>query len=163
MTSFTIRPAVDADRQWIAQFVEEHWGSDKMVVHGRIFIISQLPIFIAEMDGQAVGLVSFHIEGQECEITSLDSLREAIGIGAALIDKVKAAALEAGCRRLFLSTTNDNIHALRFYQRRGFVLAALRVGAVEAARKIKPQIPMIGFHGIPIRDEIELEIYLTGR
>ena len=61
---------------------------------------------------------------------------------------------------LELVTTNDNTSALRFYQRRGWVLAAVHVGGIEASRRIKPSIPARGNDGIPIRDELELECAL---
>jgi hypothetical protein len=55
-------------------------------------------------------------------------------------------------------TTNDNVDALRFYQRRGFRLAELHPGAVDEARaRLKPEIPRVGDHGIPLRDELMLE------
>ena len=73
---------------------------------------------------------------------------------------VRAAAVAAGCRRLWLITTNDNLPALRFYQRRGFVLAALHRDAIAASRRLKPQIPLLGLDNIPIRDELELEMAL---
>lgn len=160
MPELTIRPLTDADRGWLERFAVEHWGADLMVVHGERFYLSRLPGFAAQEDGQVVGLITYTIAADQCEITSLDSLREGRGIGGALIEAVKAAAAERGCRRLFLVTTNDNIHALRFYQRRGFILAALRPGAVEESRRIKPEIPQVGYHDIPIRDEIELEMIL---
>ncbi len=165
MINFAIRPVTDSDRAWIARFTAEHWGSEQMVAHGSVFYISQLPGFIAEQKqaGQpdkVVGLLSYHISDNECEITSLDSLQEGQGIGTALIQAVKQAALKAGCRRLFLVTTNDNVHALGFYQRRGFVLVAFRRNAVNESRKIKPEIPLLGNTGIPIRDELELETQL---
>lgn len=78
------------------------------------------------------------------------------GTGTALVE---AVAGDAGARRLRLVTTNDN--ALRFYQRRGFRLAELHVGAVDEARRLKPTIPTIGDHGIPLRDELVLERPLT--
>ena len=160
MPDFHICPTTNEDQEWVARLITDHWGDDLMVAHGETFIISQLPGFAAFEGDEPVGLVTYNITGGECEITSLDSLREGKGIGSALIEAVKSTAREAGCKRLFLITTNDNIEALRFYQRRGFVLAALRPRAVEKARIIKPQIPLIGNHGIPIRDEIELEIAL---
>jgi ribosomal protein S18 acetylase RimI-like enzyme len=83
-----------------------------------------------------------------------------VGIGTALIDAVRDVAERAGCTRLWLVTTNDNLDALRFYQRRGFVLAALHRDAIEAARTLKPGIPAVGEYGIPIRDEIEMEMAL---
>ena len=94
------------------------------------------------------------------EVVTLDSLRPGRGIGTALIEAVKSAASAAGCRRLWLITTNDNLHALGFYQKRGFRLVAVHPGAVDAARRLKPEIPLNGNDGIPIRDEIELEIVL---
>ena len=67
------------------------------------------------------------------------------------------AARAGQCTRLWLITTNDNLRALRFYQRRGFRLAALHRDALETSRRLKPSISEIGFHGIPLRDELELE------
>jgi len=160
MSDYTIRAITDADREWVARFVTEQWGSDMMVMHGDVLYISQQEGFLAEMDGYPVGLASYRIADGECEITSLDSLQKGLGIGSALIQLVRQKAVEAGCRRLFLVTTNDNTYALRFYQRRGFVLSALRRNAVSEARKIKPEIPLTGDDGIPIRDELELEMDL---
>jgi len=82
---------------------------------------------------------------------------EGQGAGTALLTAVEAAAAAAGCRRLWLITTNDNLDALRFYQRRGYRLAALYPGAVDEARRVKPTIPLVGNHGIPLHDELELE------
>lgn len=157
---FTIRPVTGADRDWVASFAAQQWGSDQMVAHGQVFYLSRLEGFIAETGGEVVGLATYDIHGAACELTSLDSLREGLGIGGALIEAVKGTARRSGCQRLFLVTTNDNTHALRFYQRRGFTLCALRPGAVDESRKLKPEIPLLGSDGIPIRDEIELEMAL---
>jgi hypothetical protein len=59
-----------------------------------------------------------------------------------------------------LITTNDNTAALRFWQKRGFKLLRVHRNAVEKSRKLKPEIPLTGNDGIPIRDEIELEMML---
>ncbi|MFT3891870.1 MAG: GNAT family N-acetyltransferase [Anaerolineales bacterium] len=77
-----------------------------------------------------------------------------------MIDLVVEEARTHNCKRLLLITTNDNLHAIGFYQKRGFQMAAIHRGAVDEARKIKPSIPTIGAHGIPMRDEIELEMVL---
>ena len=67
----------------------------------------------------------------------------------------------SGAHRLWLITTNDNVDALRFYQRRGYRLARVDAGAVDRSRAaLKPAIPEIGAHGIPLRDELELELLL---
>ncbi len=148
------------DTPQIRVFWREHWGDEFVVVHGVIYRPEQMQGFIASEDGVWLGLVTYIILGDSCEIVTLDSLREGQGIGTHLIDYVTAEACRAGCNRLFLVTTNDNLEALGFYQRRNFQLAALRAGALNESRKIKPAIPLIGLHGIPLRDELELEIIL---
>ena len=156
-----IRSLAPADRDWVTRHVREHWSAEIVVAHGTLYHPAALPGFVAEMDGEVAGLVTFHIAGDACEIVTLDSLHPDQGIGTALVEAVKVAAGAAGCRRLWLITTNDNLHALGFYQKRGFRLVAVHPGAVDAARRLKPEIPLIGNDGIPIRDEIELEIVLT--
>jgi hypothetical protein len=131
-----------------------------MVIHGEVFRPEQLDGFVLEDGAEWVGLLTFVVSGGGCEVTSLDSLREGQGIGTQLIHAVVEEARKQNCRRIFLSTTNDNLHALRFYQKRGFELAAIHRGAVNDSRKIKPSIPLTGNDGIPIRDEIELEMSL---
>ena len=101
----------------------------------------------------------YEIVRNECEIVSLSSLAELTGVGSLLVD-AEVHGLEAQCRRVWLVTTNDNMDALRFYQLKGFMLSALHLNAVQQSRKLKPEIPVTGQDGIPIRDEIELEIPL---
>lgn len=144
----------------LRQFWIEHWGGEEMVTRGTVYRPEQLEGFVVEDGEEWVGLLTFFIKDSECEVTSLDSLREGQGIGSALIDKAMEEARERGCRRLFLITTNDNLNALGFYQRRGFEIVTVYRGAVTESRKIKPGIPLIGMNDIPLRDEIELEIKL---
>ncbi len=160
MSNFSLRPLNPTDTAWVEQFMTEHWGASFAVVHGQFYEARDLPGFVALQADEKVGLITYTITGDNCEIISLDSLRPGLGIGTALIEAVKTAARQSGCRRLCLTTTNDNLHALRFYQRRGLRLAALRPNAVEFSRQYKP-IPLLGFDDIPIRDEIELELIVT--
>ena len=107
-------------------------------------------------------ILTYVLGTDECEVLTLHAVRQGQGAGSALLDAVVAIARDAGCARLWLVTTNDNVDALRFYQRRGFRLRELRPGAVDQARRdLKPEIPAIGDHGIPIRDELELELVLN--
>jgi ribosomal protein S18 acetylase RimI-like enzyme len=160
MITFALRPLQGDDTAWVGQHIAAEWGAEIVVAHGAVYRPAELPGFVAEADGEIVGLLTYHIAGDACEIVTLDSARPGCGIGAALIAAAKEAAINAGCRRLWLITTNDNTHALRFYQKRGFLLAALHRDAVAASRARKPEIPLIGNNGIPIRDEIELELLL---
>jgi GNAT superfamily N-acetyltransferase len=158
MKSFLVRSSSESDALWIKSTLENSWGSVDIVSHGKKTDASQLPAFIAVMDENLVGLITYHIEGASCEIVTLDSTVEGKGIGTALINAVIDAAKKVGCKRLWLITTNDNMYALAFYQKRGFRLSALFLNSMEEARKLKPEIPFIGNDGIPLRDEIELEI-----
>lgn len=161
MNAYTIHPLTPGDRDWVRALVAARWGAPTVVAHGVVYDPAVLPGFYALCQGERVGLVTCHLAGDACEIVTLDSLREGIGIGTALIAAVREMAKAAGCRRLWLITTNDNLPALRFYQKRGFRLAAVHPGAVDAARQIKPQIPLIGLDSIPIHDEIVLELALA--
>ncbi len=160
MLNTTLRKLTPEDAPWVRVFWIEHWGSDLMVVHGQTFTSSGLPGFVVEENGQVLGLATYRIENDECELMSIDSLIEGQGVGSQLLEAVIAAARQANLRRLYLSTSNDNMNAMRFYQKRGFRFCALRPGAVTETRKRKPAIPLVGFEGIPIRDELELEIIL---
>ncbi len=153
----TVRTLAAADRAWAADLLRERWGEERVVSRGRVHLATELPGLVAVDGERPVGLATYRLEGDSCELVTIDSLAEGRGVGGALLEAVCAEARRAGCRRLWLITTNDNLHALRFYQRRGFRLAALHRGAVDEARRLKPVIPEVGLDGIPIRDELELE------
>lgn len=159
--SFTLHPLQADQRQQATDWIRRRWGSEIMVAHGQVYRPGELPGFVAVDGDQWLGLLTYHSAGEACEIVTLDTDHPNQGIGTALIAAARRAALQAGCRRLWLITTNDNTAALRFYQRRGFTLAALHRDAVSRSRQIKPEIPMIGNDGIPIRDELELEMILS--
>lgn len=156
-----------ADRPWVEAFVTREWGAPEVVVRGVVYRPAELDGFKAVSEGQPVGLVTLQVEGETCEVVILNSLLP--GAGTALLQAAERYARARGCARLRLVTTNDNLEAVRWYQRRGLRIAASATGtgprasagavypgAVEAARRLKPQIPPTGAHGIPMRDEIEL-------
>jgi ribosomal protein S18 acetylase RimI-like enzyme len=142
----------------LAAHDRERWGGDTVVAHGEAMTPSLLPGFAALLAGAIAGHAAYRIVGDRCELVSIEATPEGEGIGSRLLAAVDVAARDAACRTLWLTTTNDNLDALAFYQRRGFRLVALRPGAVDAARaSLKPSIPRIGAHGIPLRDELDLE------
>jgi DNA-3-methyladenine glycosylase I len=153
---FTLRPVEKSDRAYVREFMKTHWGGEEIVVHKDVYFPADLPGFLCEMDGEKAGLVTYHLTGDACEIVSLDSLRENMGIGTALVERVADAARENRCFKLWLVTTNDNQNALAFYQKRGFQIDRVDKGAVTAARVKKPSIPLFGTNGILITDEIVL-------
>lgn len=128
---------------------------------GELMDVLEGPALVAVRAGQPIGLVSWlvHEPGGTAEVRALvvDAAARGLGVGRALIDAAVAAVRDAGVRRAWLVTTNDNLAALALYQRAGWRQSALRPRAIDELRRtIKPSIPEIGEHGVPIRDELEL-------
>ena len=155
-----VRAFADDDRPWAIELMRERWGGEVVVTRGKARDASLLEGFVAEIDGEPVGLATYETRAAESELITLDSTREGVGVGSALVTAVANAAWRQECRRLSVVTTNDNVRALGFYQRRGFILSAFRKGAIEKSRRIKPEIPELGCDDIPIRDELELTLDL---
>lgn len=143
---------------WISQVLKRYWASVNVVSRGQLYDASRLPAIIAYQNDNPIGLLTYHIAGKEYEIVTLNSLRENIGVGSKLIQSAKNIASAHHCERIWLITTNDNLHALHFYQKRGFTISTIYCNAIEKSRQLKPDIPLMGSNGIPIRDEIELEM-----
>jgi ribosomal protein S18 acetylase RimI-like enzyme len=156
-----VRALRDDERARVSAILVERWGAPVVVSRGVRHDVRDLPTLVAENDaGEIAGVLTYAPGEHEAEVVSIDALRPSRGIGTALLDAFVDVALANSWRRLWLVTTNDNIAALRFYQRRGWDLVAVHRGAVDDARRLKPQIPENGFDGIPIRHELELELVL---
>jgi len=149
----SIRPAGPADVAWIADFLRERWGATTVVVHDEVVDAAQLPALIAE---PRRGLATYRRLGGDAELVTLDAVPPGGGTGTALLEALTRKLGAEGCARLWLTMTNGNLSALRFYLRRGFRLGGVRAGAVDRARKLKPSIPLVGEHGVPIHDELDL-------
>src|SRR5215831_5853569 len=154
-----VHPLAETDRDWSTAFLRESWGG-VVARRGELVDPTPLPGFVAVVEAERAGLATYAVRGDECEVVTIDSLREGIGVGRALLDAVREAAVAAGCRRLWLVTTNDNVRALKVYQRWGMELVAFRRDAIAEARELKPEIPEHGANGIAIKDELELELLL---
>jgi GNAT superfamily N-acetyltransferase len=152
-----VRPREPADEPAVGAFLAER-HSARVARLGRLERPLDHPALLAERDGALAGVLTYVVGRDDCEILTLHAAEQWHGAGTALLEAVERIAAERGCRRLWLLTTNDNVDALRFYQRRGFRLARLNPGAVDEARaRLKPELPAVGEYGIPIRDELVLE------
>ena len=153
-----VREAADDDSAALRRFLSER-HSARVARLGEVVDPLEHPALVAEGDdGTLAGVLTFAIEGDACEILTLHAAEQWAGAGTALVKAVEQAAAERGCRRLWVLTTNDNVDALRFYQRRGFRLAELHPGAVDDSRaRLKPEIPETGEYAIPLRDELVLD------
>lgn len=159
-SGFTLERLAQADQGWVRNFMVDEWGSDRMVVHGDLFYPHEMDGFVLRKGAETAGVVTFQIEGDDCEVVTINSVMAGQGVGAMLMDAVVGEARAAGCARVWLMTTNDNLPALGFYQKYGMRLVAVYPGAVDESRKRKPEIPALGFNNIPLRDELELELRL---
>ena len=144
-------------KETVIQLLSDNWGSDFMVTKGQIHYYKDLDGYVAIENGKIVGVLTFRIFDDEVEIISLDSFKKNTGVGTALLQKVTEFVKQNSIKRLWLITTNDNLNALRFYQKRNWSITALHKDAVTKARKIKPTISITGYYDIPLRHEIELE------
>ncbi|MDR1687898.1 MAG: GNAT family N-acetyltransferase [Clostridiales bacterium] len=152
----------DEFRKETERFAAESWGGLRVAAHRELYCLRELPCYIALSDKREIlGYSYYRFSTDECEIMAIESVRQNIGVGTALIKAVTELAVSENCRRLYLQTTNDNTHALRFYQRRGFTICAVRLNELEHLRKLKPAIPLTGIDGIALAHEIELEMLLA--
>jgi GNAT superfamily N-acetyltransferase len=155
-----VRPREAADQAAAQEFLACHNGL-RVARLGELARPLDHPAFVAETaGGRLLGMLTY-VPGQDwqqCEILTLHAGQQWHGAGTALIEAIGQLARRQGCTRLWVITTNDNVDALRFYQRRGFCLVRVHRGAVDRSRAcLKPEIPPVGAYGIPLRDEIELE------
>ncbi|AWZ02513.1 acetyltransferase (GNAT) family protein [Rhodobiaceae bacterium] len=158
--SFHVRPIEAEDRALVEGALNEAWGSVRVVSRGKLWNPLDLPGIVAERGGNLVGLVTYRHEAAVTEVVTLDSFAEGVGVGSALLEAVADAARDQGKASLWLITTNDNIPAIGFYQRRGWDMVALHHGALARSRRLKPEIPTHGLDGVPIDHEIEFRLAL---
>lgn len=159
---FRVERLTDPTREALRKVMVQRRHAPYVISRGRRHHPLELPGFVAFEGKRSLGLATYRLEGEECELVTIDSWREGAGVGSALLAAVREAASAAGCHRLWLITTNDNLPALRFYQKRGFRLVAVYPDALRRSRELKPQIPAEVLHRIPLRDELELESRLEG-
>lgn len=159
---FKVVPVRDRDRALLADLLTRQWGSTAIVSRGKTHQVDGYPGFIAQdLRSRTVGYVCYRLGRGRCEVVVLEAIVPQAGIGTRLLKAVLRVARSEGCKDVWLVTTNDNLDALRFYQRRGFCLHRVHRNYVDrVSRALKPSIPTIGSYGIPIRDELELRLDL---
>jgi ribosomal protein S18 acetylase RimI-like enzyme len=145
-------------RALVAESLIEHFGSSRVVSLGRLHDASTLPGLLATTDGEPAGFLLYDARDDEYEAAALVAFIPRRGIGRVLVDTLVARATAAGASRIVVATTNDNVGAQAFYEAEGFTLVAVRRGAIRLARELKPEIPLLGEAGVPIKDELVYEL-----
>lgn len=154
--AISYRHATDADAPALRESLARAWGGTPFVAgRGILYNLTEWPALIAEKDGAILGVLTYELTDTELYVISIHADSPHQGIGSGLMEA--AVALAKGCKRIWLTTTNDNLDAIRFYQRRGFRIIDVRPDAVTRSRALKPTIPLVGLYGIEMRDEIDLE------
>ena len=153
-----IRPATPADQARIAELAGYFWGEVQVESFGHSYQVDKLPAYVACDEDEIVGIASYAREGDATNLVMLNVLPQWQGRGAArdLITAVTEMTRAEGAKRVILSTSNDDLPALGFFQRLGFVITGILVGKIlEHHGGVEP-----GFAGIPVRDEIQMELQL---
>jgi N-acetylglutamate synthase-like GNAT family acetyltransferase len=156
----SIRDKSESDNAWLSDYLKNSWGSSIVITKGKIYRTEDLEGYIAESNNKVVGIGLFDISSNKCEIVVLESMVQKQGVGTRIVELIKLKAQQMNCDLLWLITTNDNIDAIRYYEKIGFTVTAIYKNAILESRKMKPEIPLIGNNGIEIRDEIKLEMRL---
>jgi GNAT superfamily N-acetyltransferase len=154
----TVRPASGADRERIVGMAEAFWDEREIDCFGRTYAVGELPAFVACDVTRIVGVASYALEGDALALVMLNVLPlwQGRGVATYLIEALAGQARRDGACRLIVATTNDDLPALAFYQRLGFVITDVFPGRVlEEHGLVKA-----GFSGIHLRDEIQLELAL---
>lgn len=147
-------------RAKVNQFIKNEWAGPIVITKGISHDTSNSDGFISITDGELTGYVLYNIHDYQCEILVLQSIIENHGVGSALIKSVIDIAKKNKCTQVWLVTTNDNIHAIRYYQRFGFEIKAVHINALDKSRKLKPSIPLLGNDSIPLKHEFEFSYIL---
>ena len=151
------------NREQINTLIKDRWFTTEMIIRGEIVDMTAVEGIVAMENDAIAGLITYRVRGGILEITSLDSVHEGQGIGTALVEKVITIARAENCQKISVINTNDNINAIRFYQKRGFDLVKLHHDSIKQARMLKPEIPLRGQNGIPIKHELEFELMLRNK
>jgi len=156
--TWQVRPLEQRDETARRASLTRAWGMPAVARRGELIDLMALEGLVAVEGDDWLGMLMYANRADGFEVVAIHSERQGAGVGRSLMDAALATAKSFGADRLWLSTTNDNIRAIRFYQEWGMDLTAVLLDEVARSRKVKPVIPMHGEHGIPIRHEVEFEL-----
>jgi ribosomal protein S18 acetylase RimI-like enzyme len=160
--SVEVRPLNADDLDWAVEALEGGLGGRLQARRGELIDVLDDTTLVAWRGERRVGLLTYRPDGPgRIELSAIVAVERGTGVGSGLVRQLVAIARTEGAGEIRVTTTNDNMTALAFYQRLGFRLVELRAGAVaDSRRTIKPSIGTVGENGIPLRDELELELRL---
>ena len=149
------RAKSDKERTVIQEFVKRFWGEEEQLAFDRKFAVASLPAYVAKVDSSIIGFVSFAEIGDAVIIVALGVLPEyqSAGVGKSLVRKIEDKSKKLKKRKLMVSTSNDDLPALAFYQYNGFQIFEVKPNVIAE----KHGMILKGIGGMPIRDELRLQ------
>lgn len=153
-------PVNEENRKQVNAFFSKHWNTTNLIILGMNIDMTQADGIIAQENGKIMGLLTYMVSGSVVEITSLNSVVNGIGVGTALLNRLIEWAKENQCKKIVVVTSNDNIQAMCFYQKRGFDMERLYHNSLELSRAKRPRIPLVGPNGILLKHELEFVLDL---
>ena len=139
----------------IREIVQRFWGEEEQLTFDRKFIVTELPTYLEKSGNDIIGFVSFAEVDDAITIVALGILPkyQNAGVGKSLIEKVEAETKRLGKKKLLVSTSNDDLPALAFYQFLGFQIYEVKPNVIAE----KHGMVLKGIGGLPIRDELRLQ------
>lgn len=154
--SFTVRRVTsEGERSTIRKFVTRFWGEEEQLTFDRKFAVAELPAYVAKVENHTIGFISFGETREAVIVVAMGVLPQYqyFGIGKRLIRKVEIEAKRLRKRKMLVSTSNDDLPALAFYQSRGFHIYEVKPNVIAQ----KHGAVLRGIGGLPVRDELRLQ------
>jgi len=149
------RVTSNEEKKKIQELGKRFWGEEEQLTFGRVLSVAELPTYVARAKDRIVGFVSFTDFNEALLIAALavQPDYQGFGVGTSLIKKVETEGKRLGKKKVLVSTSNDDLPALAFYQSIGFWIFEVKPNAIaEKHGKI-----MKGIGGLPVRDELRLK------
>lgn len=151
-----VREPAGAERSAALELLRRDFGRSGIVAFGQLMELDGAPMVVAEMNGEIAGALVYRLVDSGVHVVALatDPMWQRSGVGGYLVAEVELLARRLGIPRVIVSTTNDNLPSLYFYQRRGYFVSEW---IPNGAARLAASMSLVGFAGIPIRDEVRLE------
>jgi ribosomal protein S18 acetylase RimI-like enzyme len=154
-----VHEASDAERSTVRDLFRRDFGRTQIIAFGEVMNVDEMPALVATMHQDVSGALAYRLLGDGLHIVALatDATWQRSGVGGHLVAEAELLARRLRLAKVVATTTNDNLPALYFYQRRGYRMTAL----VPAGILAHTHEELSGFGGIPVRDEVHLEKLLS--
>jgi ribosomal protein S18 acetylase RimI-like enzyme len=151
------RDAAENERALAIDMFRRDFGRTAVAAFGEVVALEKADgMIVAEMGGDLSGALAWRRMGEALHVVALatDPMWQRSGVGGHLLAEAEMVARREGLARVVIATTNDNLPALYFYQRRGYRITEVvrGAGAQHAAAPASK-----GFAEIPVMDELRLE------